>query len=353
MSDVDQVSEGESRRTWSSNTTLAEIAVRLRGVARVVVLTHSKPDGDAVGSTLALARSLRRLGIEALPVYLAPWPSKFDTIVGDTPIMHERHKWWDEPEIKSADLALVMDTGSWNQVADAKHFLQGRLTETIIIDHHGHGDIDDQTMRYIDVAAAAAAEPAAALCVMLLGVASPRELPAEIAEPLYLGIASDTGWFRYANTTSHTLRLAADLIDAGVNADRIFQVTEQSDSPARLRLMKRAISGLQLLDNDRVAIMALRRKDFDDTGATDDEAGGLVDLPKSIGTVRVIVLATEMEPGLTKFSFRSKAGAGEVDVNLLAQRFGGGGHKLAAGAKIKAPLDEAVARVAAALTGAD
>lgn len=351
MSDVEPASVGESGRAWAGNATLAEIAERLRGASRVVVLTHSKPDGDAVGSTLALARTLDRLGVRALPVYLAPWPPKFDTIVGDTPVLHERRRWWEENDVADADLALVVDTGSWNQVADARHFLQDRLADTIIIDHHGHGDIDDETTRYIDVRAAAAAEPVADLCAMLLSVPSPRDLPADVAEPLYLGIATDTGWFRFANTTSRTLRLAADLIDAGVDADRIYQVTEQSDSPARLRLMKRAIAGLQLLDDDRVAIMALRQTDFDETGASDDEASGLVDLPKSIGTVRVIVLATEVEPALTKFSFRSKAGDGEVDVNLLAQRFGGGGHKYAAGAKIKAPLDEAVRQVTAALVG--
>ena len=349
MSDVEP---GDGTRTiargWSSNASIEEVTARLRTARRVVILTHSKPDGDAVGSTLALARSLRRLDVTATPAYLAPWPAKFDSIVADTPVVHEHHAMWQDPALKDPDLIAVLDTGSWNQVADARTFIKPLLDRTIIIDHHGHGDITDGTMRHIRVEYAAAAEPVARVCSMLLGCKL-RALPADVAGPLYLGVASDTGWFRYANTTAQTFRIAAALIDAGADADRIFQITEQSDPAERILLMQRALASLQLLDHNRIAVMVLRRKDFQETGTSDDEASGLIDLPRSVGTVRATVLATEMEPELTKISFRSKAGESEIDVNKVAQRFDGGGHKHAAGAKIRAPIDEAIRRVVEAL----
>lgn len=256
---------------------------------------------------------------------------------------------WHQAVLQKPDLVVILDTGSWSQVADAKPFVEMHIDRTVIVDHHGHGDITNGTMRHVSTAYAAACEPVARICSMLLEVKL-RALPPDVAEPLYLGIASDTGWFRYSNTTAQTFRIAASLIDAGANADRVFQIAEQSDSPQRILLMQRALGSLQLLANNRVAVMALRRTDFDETGTTDDESGGLIDLPRSIGSVRVTTLATEVEPNLTKFSFRSKPGADEVDVNVLAQRFGGGGHKHAAGAKIKAPIDEALETVIAALT---
>ncbi len=337
---------------WSSNATLVEIADRLVGAKRVVVLTHAKPDGDAVGSSLALARALLLRGIEAIPVYLGPWPSRFDPLIAPTRVIHERHNWSADPAVTEADTVVIVDTGSWSQVADARAFIEPRRDSTIVIDHHSHGDPEIAAVRHVDSAAAAAAELIAVVAMRLAGVDSPKKLAREIAEPLYLGMSTDTGWFKYPNTTSRTLRLAADLMDAGVDADRLYQISEQGDTLARLRLMERALASLTLFDEDRAAIMSLSRTDFAATGATDDEYGGFIDLPKAIASVRVMALLTEVEPGLTKVSFRSKAalnGSEEVDVNLVAQQFGGGGHKHAAGAKIKMPLAQAVRAVRAVM----
>jgi len=347
--------------SWGSSASLAEIADQLAQAKKIAVLTHSKPDGDAIGSSLALARALMHRGtrvgapVVATPLYLGQWPSRFDPIISPTRIVHEHHACWNDPGLVDADAVVVVDTGSWNQVADARGYIDPRKGMTVVIDHHSHGDPDMSAVRHVDPTAAAAAELIAQVAMRLLGIDSPRKLPRDIAEPLYLGIATDTGWFRYPNTTSRTLRLAADLIDAGVDADRLFQMSEQGDSPARLRLMERALSSLRLLDKDRAAIMCLSKQDFTETGASDDEYGGIIDLPKAVGSIRVIVLLTELEPNLTKASFRSKAslnGNDEVDVNLVAQRFNGGGHKHAAGAKIHMPLAEAAEAVARALTSA-
>lgn len=334
---------------YTTNATLGEIAERLKGATSVALFTHSKPDGDAVGSTLSVARSLVRLGIRAAPIYLPPWPSRMDAIVGSTPIVHEKHGVWEQPWLKEVDAAAVLDTGSWGQLADARPWLEPRAAMTVLVDHHAHGDGEIASMRHINSASASACELAAELCRLLLGVKTYKELPVEIAEPIYLGISTDTGWFRYSNMKPATLRLAADLIECGVDHNRLYRQVEQADTPHRLQLIKRALDSLELLDNDRAAIMTITRADVAACHATQDEVGGLTDLPQTIGTVRVIAVLTEVEPTLTKVSLRSKAanpGQREIDVNTMLNPLGGGGHFHAAGAKIKLPLAETRAKIA-------
>jgi phosphoesterase RecJ-like protein len=335
--------------SWTSVGTLDDIARALRDASSVAILTHAKPDGDAVGSTLALARTLASMGKRATPVYLGPWPKRFDEIVAATPVVHVEGGWPDPPEAEGVDAVVIADTGSWNQVASAAPFVRASAERAMVIDHHSHGDPDIAPLRVIETDAAAAAEIVARLCMDLLGVDRPGRLPLEVAIPLYMGIATDTGWFRFPNTTARTLRLAADLFEAGVDADWLCQVVDQSDSPARLLLMRRALDSLRFLCDHRGAVMRLSRQDFADCGADDDEAGGLIDLPKSVGETRVVAMLTEVDPGLTKVSFRSKAGEPLIDVNRIAQRFGGGGHVHAAGARLASGLDAATDRVVLAL----
>ncbi len=334
---------------WASTGTLDDVAATLRDASDVVILTHAKPDGDAVGSTLALARTLAAMGKRATPVYLGPWPTRYDAIVAGTPTIREADGWSDDDALGDPDAVVIADTGSWSQVAAAAPFIRANADRAIVIDHHSHGDADIAPTRLIETNAAAAAEIVARLCMRLLGLDRPSELPLDVATPLYLGVATDTGWFRFPNTSAGTLRLAADLFEAGVDADRLHQISDQSDSPARLLLMRRALDSLRFLCDDRAAVMRLSREDFASAGATDDEAGGIIDLPKTVGATRVVALLTEVEPALTKVSFRSKAGEPLIDVNLVAQRFGGGGHVHAAGARLESSLDAATERVTHAL----
>lgn len=334
---------------FTTNATLADIAARLKSAKSVALLTHSKPDGDAVGSTLAVARALTRLGLNATPIYLPPWSPRMDAVVADTRIVHEKHGCWEQPWLNQVDAVAVLDTGSWGQLADARKWLEPRAAMTVLVDHHAHGDADIAHMRHVDSSSASACELAAELCRLLLNLDSYRAFPADIAEPIYLGIATDTGWFRYSNMKPATLRLAADLIEAGVDHNRLYRQIEQADTPHRLQLIKRALDSLELLDNDRAALMTITKADIAACHATQDELGGLTDLPQSIGSVRVIAVITELEPLLTKVSLRSKAanpGQREIDVNTLLNPLGGGGHFHAAGAKIKLPLAETRAKIA-------
>lgn len=340
---------------YSTNASIADIAAFLRRQRRLALLTHAKPDGDAVGSTLALARTLKRLNIEAWPVYLGPWSPRFDPIVASTPVIFEKHGCFTAAPLAEIDAAAVVDTGSWKQLADARAWLEPRSANAAIIDHHAHGDGDVAALRHIDATFASACELVAEVCRLLLGAASAAALPPDVAEALYLGIATDTGWFKYSSVKPRTLRLAADLIEAGVDHNRLYRWIEQNESPRRLLLLCKALSSLEYHADSRIALMTLTKAEIDESGASQDEIGGLTDLPQMVGSVRAVAVITELEPNLTKVSLRSKAsepGDPVFDVNKVGQVLGGGGHVHAAGAKIHLPLIEAKRLVAATLIGA-
>jgi phosphoesterase RecJ-like protein len=222
------------------------------------------------------------------------------------------------------------------------------------MDHHQQGDPDVAARRFVDVKAAAACEIAAELCRLILGLPSVSKLPVEVAEPLYLGLATDTGWFRHSNVTPAVMRTAAALIEAGVNHSQLYEWVEQRDRVSRLRLMGRALASMELHDSDRVAMFTLTLQDFHDCHATSTDSSGFSELALSSEKVQVCVLITEafVHPGdgnITKVSFRSKDGPKSTDVNAVAKKLGGGGHVRAAGAKVSAGVAETKKRVLEAL----
>lgn len=338
---------------WRTNTTLEEVAERLRGVDSVVLLTHTKPDGDAVGSTLSVARALRSIGKDAKAAYTGPWQHIFDPIVDDDPsVIHVGPERLDE-KLGDPDAVLVVDTGSWSQLSDVAAWLRTRTDRTTVIDHHLHGEGSVGAWRCIHTSAAAASQIVARLCCLLLGVDEPGRLPVEIAEPLYLGIATDTGWFRHSNTTPDALRMAAALLEAGVPHASLYQQIEQSDKPQRLLLKARLLNTLELHCENAAAVLTLRPEDFTETGAGREDTGGLIDEAMNLATVRVAAVITQVDAGMCRISLRSKAPDKTyprmIDVNEIARSLGGGGHAQAAGARVEADMAQAKALVIQAI----
>jgi len=326
-----------------SNTTLSEIAGRLRGAARLLLTTHAKPDGDALGSAAALGSALRALGKTVELRFMPPVPANLAVLTEriDYAVHHGPE---DDGGVAEPDLVVVLDTGSRAQVEPLWGWLSGRVNKAIVVDHHLHGD-GVGSSRFVDATAAATAEIAAEL-IDELGV----RIEGLIAEALFIGIASDTGWFRFSNTTARTHRLAARLLEAGVDQAALYRATEQTERPEKLELMARALASLRLVAGGRGAVMVLRGTDFAESGAHPDETERLVDLPQMIGSVETVALITEpADGGRTRISFRSKPGDGALDANELAGRFGGGGHARAAGAKLDRPVDQVVQQVIDAL----
>lgn len=339
---------------WQTNATLEQIASRIGAARSIVVLTHVKPDGDAVGGTLALVRAIaasRRtspsgVACPAEAWYTGPMPLFFSAVSRQTKTRSFGAT--DELPAFDPELLVVVDTGSWSQLDNLAEWVRPRAERTIVIDHHRNGDPDTASMRFIDTTAAAVCQTLGTLCARLTGVRTPAQLDESIAEPLYLGLATDTGWFKHSNVTPAVMRLAADLIEAGVGHERLFQVVEQRDRPARLRLMARALASLEFAMNGVCAIMSLRQTDFDETGAAPQDVGGFVDIPKCVEQVLVSCLLTEMGPPhapVTKISMRSKGGPDLIDVNAVTNKLGGGGHQQAAGARLVCPLEEAKRRM--------
>lgn len=345
--------------TWTTNATLAEIAAWLRGARRVVVLTHLKPDGDAVGSTVAVCRAINKIRPGgAAAWYCGPMPVWFASLAGDTPTFVLDGSTVPPPGQESEpDAILILDTGSWSQLEGVTTYLKPRRDRVAVIDHHVQGEADTSARRYIETSAAAVAEPAAELCRLILGLSSIAELPREVAEPLFVGIATDTGWFKHSNVTPPVLRHAADLLAAGANHSEMYRLIEQQDRPARVRLLARSLSSLELHAENRIALMSLTRADMADAGGEPGDAGGFADSAQCIGTVRVVAMFTESEVGpnsrpITKLSLRAKNTPDAPDVNKVAKQFGGGGHVRAAGARINLSLAEAKKQVVAALSKA-
>lgn len=342
---------------YTSNATLEQIAERLTSARSVVVLTHTKPDGDAVGSVLALARALDLAGITARPVFAPPVDTRFADLFAPNhaqPALAEDEAFFNAPDYAEADAVAVVDTGAFGQLGPAADFVRARAERTVIIDHHRGGEDAMAHLRHVDTTAAAACQPVAQLAAIIASraantTASVRDLPASIASPLYLGLASDTGWFKHPSVTPAVFRLAAELLEAGAEHNALYLASEQSDPPARLELMRRALDSLTLVAHGRAAVMHLTARDFDESGADRTESGGLVDLPKTVSTIEVCAMITEAEPELAKVSMRSKAGHLDIDVNAVAHTWGGGGHKHAAGARIPMPVEQAKREVAKAL----
>jgi len=334
--------------SYTSNASIADVASRLRGAGSggVVVLTHAKPDGDALGSVLGLTRALRVAGVGARGVLCPPIDGRFSGFVSGESALEvaEDEGFFGRGDIAGAGVVAVLDTGAFGQLGPAEGFVRDRFDRAVIVDHHRGGEDGVAALRHVDAAAAAACQLVAGVAGELLGCGV-CSLPEAIASPLYLGLASDTGWFRHPSVTPAVFRCAADLLEAGADHNALFLRSEQSDPPVRLELMRRALTGLELVSGGRAALMTLSAEDFSESGASLTDAGGLVDLPKTIGSIEVSALLTEAEVGLVKVSMRSKSGGLDIDVNGIAQGFGGGGHRHAAGAKLRCGLDEALAAV--------
>lgn len=327
---------------YVSTIDYSEAAAVLKSSRHVALVTHRKPDGDAMGSVLALARALVDLEIEATALLMGPIEPALRSIAGQTPIVEVG----DELPSDHFDRIVVLDTGAWSQLEPIGPWLERHRDRVLGIDHHARGD-DVAPQRIVDVTCASTTE-----ALMPLIDALDCRLTVAIAEALFVGLATDTGWFRFENADAEAFALASRLLAAGVDKARLYRTIEETHRPERLALTARALSSLEFTADGRVAIQSLGLADFAETGGGVQDLTGVVNEPMAIGSVDVAILLTEAEPGLTKISFRAKPAAGgepACDVNELAQTFGGGGHRFAAGARIAEPLAAARQQILAAI----
>jgi nanoRNase/pAp phosphatase (c-di-AMP/oligoRNAs hydrolase) len=310
------------------------ISAALEDCKNVLLTTHVRPDGDALGSCAAMALGLSRRGISSTVLLLSHLPSKYAFVFRDNEIAHvDAEKGWPSTlSLDAFDALIVLDTGTWSQLPGLRERLSTWAKPKLVVEHHlTQENWADATL--VVTEAAAAGEIVAELLDQW-GV----ELDRPIAAALYLAIASDTGWFQFSNTRPYTLRLAARLMEAGVDTDSLYKALYQNERAERIALQTRAQGSLELLCDGRLAVMRIGKKDFEETHAKVPDTENLINIPLQIRTVEVSLVFTEpTEPGPIRVSLRSK---GQVDVARFAEKFGGGGHARAAGLKVEGTLKD-------------
>ena len=295
--------------------TLQLAAAKLRAADNILVTAHINPDGDAIGSTLAMLQILRAMGKNVAAYIDDKIPKNFTVMPFAEEIRQPR-----EDEKFSADLLVVLDT-SPDRIGNVKNLTDAPILN---IDHHITNSGDEGDL-YVDANAAATCEIIFQLC---------KELDAEISKNvavcLYTGLATDTGFFNYSNTRPSTLRAAADLVEAGVEPNLISEQVEIR-SFRDIQIMSAALQTTKLFYGGKVAGMFIDRELYKQVETTE----GLIDLIRVIDGVEVAFLLTEKERDVCRVSMRSKG----VEVSSIAKRLGGGGHVRAAGCTINKNLN--------------
>jgi phosphoesterase RecJ-like protein len=307
---------------------------------RFLLTTHVRPDGDGLGSMLALAEVLRRRGKEARLAVAGFLPERYRFL--DPTGSVERFEPPGPPNLQP-DAVVILDTGTWNQLSSVAPFIRESSAAKLVIDHHPTQD-DLGAVPLVDTSAEATGRLVHE-AIQALG----EDLTEQAAGALFVALAMDTGWFRHANTTAATFALAGELIRAGAHPETLYQRLFEDSTLARLKLTGLVLDRLQVTAGGRVAYTEIRRGDYAATGATPPDSEDLVNFTRSLKGVEVGLFFMEQPRGGVKVSFRSRAA---VDVGRVAERFGGGGHRLASGAILTAPLEEARARVLEAVTAA-
>lgn len=319
----------------NSNILHNEILKSLKNSKKILITTHTNPDGDAIGSALALNHYLNSLNITNQVIISDDLPKNLKFLPGSKLVETynpSRHNLF----INSADTIVFLDLNDISRTRSLSNVLKHTSAFKIVIDHHTNPK-DFANLLYIDEEVSSTGE----LVYRLITFDGGFRLSKEIAECLYVAIMTDTGSFRFQRTTAEVHRIIAALIDAGADPYTIYDYVYNQNPLNIVRLLGIALSKMQLYFNGKVCIMALDKNDFAATGTNFRDTEFFVERTLSVEGVEIGILLTEvLERGEFKISFRSK---GNIKVNSIAQALGGGGHLNAAGATIKSfSLDAAL-----------
>lgn len=323
--------------TTDLDAVLAEARERMESARRIVLTTHVQPDGDGIGSEVALARFLRERGKEVTILNPHPTARRYRFMEPDPPIVSIENEIDATATLSRAELLVVMDIAVPDRLGRLDPIVRRRDPRTVVIDHHrGPSRIPGVDVR--DEGAAATGE----IVWRFLSGWDPAGVTPEIATALYAAIAYDTGGFRYSNTTATTHEIAAELIRAGADQAAVQGNLFESDTEAHARLVARVLGSFERSEDGRVAWAAVSLSALDEVGAASDDIDGIVESLRAIDGVEVALLFKEVDDEATKVSLRS---TGDRDVQAFADRFGGGGHKNASGIYFQSALDRVVERV--------
>jgi phosphoesterase RecJ-like protein len=301
-----------------------------------LLTTHVNPDGDGLGSEVAVAQWLRGLGknVHALNDSLVPEAYVFlareETLEAFDPPLAERR-------FAECDAVIVLDTSNRQRIGRLSPLLDRFPLPVAVVDHHVSHVHGFGAVNVIEPEASSTGE-----IVYDLIRESGRPITPTIAEALYVALMTDTGSFRYSNTDSHAHRMAAELLAHGLDPQKLHAQVHSHASAGRLRFFGEVLSRLELLEDGRLVVMEAAPEQFQRHGLEGSDTEGLVDMPRSIAGVDVVALFSEVEPGKVKVSLRS---TGRIAIDQVCARLGGGGHPHAAGVLLRGTRAEARARV--------
>ncbi|MES2660735.1 MAG: DHH family phosphoesterase [Verrucomicrobiota bacterium] len=317
------------------NASFDQIGEVLRNHQSFVLISHVRPDGDAIGSQIALGFSLMAAGKSVRLINEDGLPDNLTFMAGSEKIELP------PAEPLDVEVAIALDTAAKPRMGDNALHAASKAKIWLNIDHHksnpSYGDFN-----LID-----SSSPATGQILYQLITALGLPMPAESRDAIYVAVSTDTGSFQYPSTTAKTYRMAADLIDHGLDVGKINSDTYDNHPYRRVELMRALLNTLELSADGLVANWEMRDQTRIDLALLPEDSEGLIDIIRAIRGVQLAVFFEELEGGKIRVSMRSKDK--RLDVCKIALEFGGGGHALAAGIRMKGPLEEAKAQVLAAI----
>jgi phosphoesterase RecJ-like protein len=308
------------------------VADAIRYGDRLLLTTHENPDGDALGSLLATHRMLEALGKDSVMFLAAkefPLPVEYRFLPLEE-VFHE------SPADIADRVVIFLDCGNIDRMP--VDFLQNGDNKVINIDHH-HDNTRFGTINLVDVNASCTAEIIYDLTALLDVPLTP-----EIANALYVGLVTDTGKFMYENTDARSHRMAAGLIEAGVEVNEVYRRLYEHAPPEKLKLLARALEGITLQDEGRLAVTYISTEDYAVTGASEALTEGIIDHLRTIdGTLVAAVVRDQADGGRAARKVSMRSTDGQVDVSAIARLHGGGGHRRAAGFGTDLEFEQVVA----------
>jgi bifunctional oligoribonuclease and PAP phosphatase NrnA len=316
---------------------IARIAEHLKPGLRVALTTHINADGDGCGSEAGLARLLARRGLQPHIVNPTPWPDLFSFLLGDD--VSERSA-EGVAALRNIDLFIVLDISDVKRLGALTEAVRGLKVPRLVIDHHIPSDDRAGEIVLADTSACATGE-----LVYDLAFELGFEITPGVAKALYTAILTDTGGFRFSNTSPRCHAIAADLLATGLDPEEVYQRVYASAPVGRLRLLAEVLQTLGVDEKKGLAWLSMTAGALEQHQVRQEDLDGIVEHARSIAGTRMAVFFRDLGHGKVKASFRS---TGAVDVNAFARTFGGGGHARASGALIPGTLDDVRERVLAA-----
>ncbi len=307
------------------NDNISNIISKIKSKNDFIITTHVNPDGDAIGSELALARYLQILGKNVTIINHSPTPDYLMFMLNSNDTILEFNAEQHSNLIKDTDVMFTLDLSQLSRTKSLEDFIRKSNASIICIDHHPLPE------DYADFSLVETTSSSTGELIYKLIKQSEAEITLDIALPLYVAIMTDTGSFKYERTTANLHRIIAELLDAGVVPIKIHQAIYDQGSASRIQLLGRAFNSLVITGDGKLAYMKISRKDLKETNSKEEDVEGFVSYTLSIKGVEVGLFFFELENGF-KISLRS---ATSVPVNKLAAEFNGGGHFFAAGVRLE------------------